>query len=253
MNNIYYVYMYLRKDGTPYYVGKGCKNRIYEKHNVSIPTDSHRIVFVQENMEERAALDLEVKLIAHYGRKDIGTGILRNVTDGGEGSSGYRHTPEAREKIREAGIRKTHTEESRQKISAKIKGRVSPTKGFKWSDESRAKLSKSATGRKHTQETKEKIRQINLGKKHGPETRKKVSEASKKRWETPGYRENFINKMTGKTHSEDTKELIRQQRLGVPRSEETKKKLSATLKEKWKDPVYRQDQLEKRKAKKAKK
>jgi hypothetical protein len=84
----FYTYAYLREDRTPYYIGKGTGDRIKDKRRtIKPPKDKSRIILLKQNLTEEEAFRHEKYMIAVFGRKDLGTGILYNRTDGGEGTS----------------------------------------------------------------------------------------------------------------------------------------------------------------------
>lgn len=99
MKNDYYTYAYLREDKTPYYIGKGKGRRAFRKEGRAIKTPSkERILLLKTGLTEGEAFRHEIYMIALYGRKDKGTGILYNFTDGGEGASGVKNSEETRKK-----------------------------------------------------------------------------------------------------------------------------------------------------------
>jgi len=160
MNN-YYTYAYLRKDGTPYYIGKGEKNRAYRKNKgeVKPPKDKTRIIFLKENLTEEEAFRHEIYMIFVFGRKDLKTGILRNKTDGGEGPSGAVRSKETRKKMSQI-----------MKGKNTKKGKDHPNYGKSHSEETKRKISeahKGKIGRLHSNETKRKMRESNKGKNVG--------------------------------------------------------------------------------------
>ena len=118
----YYTYAYLHEDKTPYYIGKGKSNRAYKKHQkgINVPKDETKILILKQNLTEEEAFKHEKYMIAVFGRKDLGNGILYNKNAGGNGSSGKIYSQIERSRIRQNvlgkkwwnnGIENSHSKE----------------------------------------------------------------------------------------------------------------------------------------------
>jgi hypothetical protein len=161
----FYTYAYLRVDRTPYYIGKGKGRRLYEKHQkgISVPKDKSRIIYLKQNLTEEEAFKHEKYMIVVFGRKDLGTGILHNKTDGGDGASGYVFSEETKRKLSEAKKGKKHSEETRRKHSERMKGENNLNYGKSPSEETRRKRSEANKGKKHSEETRRKQSEAKKG------------------------------------------------------------------------------------------
>lgn len=187
--NDYYCYVLIDpRTDTPFYVGKGKRNRMYRhvqqvkagkiphrnKHLFSkisqILEGDQSPVYqkIVECVSSQEAYKVETETIAKIGRSN-----LCNLTDGGDGPNGFKQefTPEWKAKISRARKGKpsnrpnyTHSVETREKISAAQKaeknhnyGKPPWNLGVTLSDETRQKMSKSAKARKLSDETKAKL------------------------------------------------------------------------------------------------
>jgi hypothetical protein len=185
----FYTYAFLREDGTPYYVGKGKGGRAWDGKASGArrpPKHPERILILKKGLTEEEAFRHERYMIFVLGRKDLGTGVLRNGTNGGEGASGAILSMETRMKMSESRRGKKRSKETCEKMSKSKRGQKSPWLGRKHSKETRAKMSLASQGEKNplfgkqlSAEHRAKISQSLQGRVFSEETRAKISKSQK--------------------------------------------------------------------------
>lgn len=199
-------YVHLKPDGTPFYVGKGTEARARWKKRRSNPWHKNIVSkYGLKNIRSRIVkrFDCEKEAFAHEAEaidclKDFGY-ELTNLTNGGEGASGWKapestralwrsirkgrpgtpHSAETREHLSAmAKLRppRFHTDQTKQKIRDSHKGKV-------FTEEHRANISKAAKKRRFSEEAKRLMGEQRKGRKHSSETKEKISLGNKLRWE----------------------------------------------------------------------
>lgn len=181
------VYRHIRLDSKqPFYIGIGKDlKRAYTKYsrshrwNFIVNKYGYEVEILFYDLSWDDSIEKEKEFIKLYGRLDNNTGILVNMTDGGDGSLGIIQSEESKEKKRIWSKNRIITEETKKKLSEKQigeknhmygkKGNFNPTYGVIRSEETRKKLSDIAKsrgskknpmyGRNHSEETKQKIRE----------------------------------------------------------------------------------------------
>lgn len=153
MQNTYYIYQHRSLDTNAiFYVGKGKDKRHFDKNKRSNYWKSYvaKHGFISEilvnNIDEDFAFLIEMEAIDVYKRRGI---KLVNLTNGGEGCSGYSMK---------------HSEEQKAKWSISRKGNTNKT-GTKLSEESKRKISEARKGiivLKRRVLTEDQVRQIRL-------------------------------------------------------------------------------------------
>lgn len=171
----YYVYIYLdpRKPGNylygnfsfefePFYIGKGRMHR-YRIHLLKVKRGNYKnlpkyniikkilddgfepiIIKYAENLIENNSFEIEKNMIESIGRKDLGKGPLRNLSNGGEGNGERKFTEEHRKNlsISKKGVITEKMKENLKRIHQGMVGNQR-TLGFRFSEESKKKLAES--------------------------------------------------------------------------------------------------------------
>lgn len=174
-------------------------NRAMAKHGCHL--FSFEVVACARTWDDLAAV--EAALIRQHDSR-LGSGRGYNMTDGGDGTYGRRHTEEAKALIRAARLARTMSAETGAKISAALRGlkrtpeqreryraatlarggftpemqakAAASRTGRKLSPEHRAALSAARKGKPKSAEHRAAIGAAHRGKTHSPELRAKMSE-----------------------------------------------------------------------------
>ena len=125
----FYIYAHYRNDtGEVFYIGKGEGNRHKSKqgrnpywHNI-VKAHGYKIEILEHYESEEEAFQAEQALIVELGRKDLGNGLLVNMSDGGEGASGAVRTPAQRQRYSESTWMRTEAGK------ASMRGDLNPAK-----------------------------------------------------------------------------------------------------------------------------
>ena len=208
MMNSYVYTLVDPRNNLPFYVGKGsgerCNFHILEaKYYVkrkSLKLNKIRklmslgmkpiVIKVEEGVSDEQALDLECLLIAEM--RDLGF-KLTNMTDGGDGAKGYKHTEEHKKYVTQLFKGRIVSEETKQKMrkpkseeGRKNMALARLTKTYRPSEETKRKTSEALKGRVFTDEHKEKIKAGLTGKPKTkiecPHCQKLAAPAMAKRW-----------------------------------------------------------------------
>lgn len=143
MSNIC-VYRHLKPCNEVFYIGIGTIKRPHSKHNRNkhwkniVNKHGYKIEILHENLSWNLACEIEICLIKFYGRKDLGLGKLVNMTDGGDGVLGFKHS-------------------EKSKLNMKITNKNKVKKGRICLEETKLKLSKINKEYKHTEKAKRNI------------------------------------------------------------------------------------------------
>lgn len=168
------VYRHIRLDTRqPFYIGIGVNEaRAYSKkgrnkHWCNIVNKcGYEVQILFDDLDYEVAKLKEIEFITLYGRYNISNGLLCNLTDGGNGSLGYKPTEEALLKISKTSKGRVKSKEQIDKWKQNM--------SFTKSKETKEKIRQTLLGKKHTEKRKENQRKAQLGKTLSDETKQKL-------------------------------------------------------------------------------
>jgi hypothetical protein len=160
------VYKHTRLDNDiPFYIGIGKSLKraynFYNRTNIWKRFNNKygcKVEIVYNDISYEEAKLKEIELIKLYGRIDITTGTLVNLTNGGEGTSGHIHSEKTKQKLSQIAKERVMTEEVKTKISNSLSGEKSYWFNKHLSDDHKLKLSNIKLGKSTSEEVKLKLK-----------------------------------------------------------------------------------------------
>lgn len=163
----YYTYVMYQPDGIPYYVGAGKNNRGDPRrktffgfnYDEALRQDNDgrgTLVVIYEQPSKEVAFKLEEELILRYGRLNVGTGTLFNITTG----IGGKGTIQSYEKRRATSDRmkcRVISAEERESRTLRMLGNKNLL-GYSHTEEAKKSISRAGRGRKLNLSTEERQR-----------------------------------------------------------------------------------------------
>jgi group I intron endonuclease len=172
------------------------------KHGV----ENFRVYHLSTVADRAAAVALETRFIVDYAtRAPLGY----NMTDGGDGATGYRHTEEWKTELGRRG------------------------RGRKCSPEQVAAMSTRMLGWVPSDETRQRMGESQRGRKHSSETIQKMSESAVRRWQenpavmTPERIAHLQTLAVGAVRTPEHRAAVSKALKGKPKSPETRAKMAA--------------------------
>jgi len=200
-----FYYSHFKFPFEPFYIGKGIKNRalshqrnaLKNKRSTPLLNKIRKILssfeeipirFLRKGLTDKAAQKLEIHVISKVGRKDLESGPLVNLTNGGEGHKGYIKTEADKQKLATSVSTswKTRSKKSREASLANLIGDKTKSESVREKISTAVKDTFAAKSAKQKKLENKRRRKgiIEYHKNRTPEQKQAASDARRRSWIT---------------------------------------------------------------------
>jgi group I intron endonuclease len=225
------VYLIKNSINSKIYIGSSCNlNKRYKEHFRKLSKNKHENAILQASVHKYDISNFIFIVLLYCNIKDLLFYEQRainmykpdyNICLMAGNNLGYKHSQQAKDKIRIKVLGRKHSDESKKKMKSVQSLRPSlGMLGKNHSEETKEKIRSGNLGKTHSEATKEKLRLSHLGKKlpedrklrhiavlHSPENKIKRAEARKNRSEEEKQSTSLKLSVVYKNYSDDIKEV----------------------------------------------